>query len=249
MQTHSQNIETLQDIFKDAEKKDLHKALRLADNDINQAIEIYLERRRNYNALKQTKITQFIESDEKGKYKVIDTATDTATDSTIGQSPKRQKIIDVAASSTFKFSTPISVQSQETPYSINNALKWSPGSTTARKNLPVLLLHDPVDVSHHTPCTLLLNVLPQELATSLLLKCLEESPSWYKYEWYLFDRLVQSTHTSAFYVRKGEGDKRDDEYYFNGKKMPEPRFFSKEMEEARLIIMDVVNKLRETRQK
>ncbi|KAM0750646.1 hypothetical protein T439DRAFT_325702 [Meredithblackwellia eburnea MCA 4105] len=98
-------------------------------------------------------------------------------------------------------------------------------STIASKaaKLPPLLLSTPSQVSQATNglLTLIPDVLPKELATTLFLSLLEESKggkgaggekgrAWQKNTWYMFDRQVSSPHTSAFYVeQKEEGEEED----------------------------------------
>lgn len=63
-----------------------------------------------------------------------------------------------------------------------------------------LHLFDPVDVAEHTPCSIIHNFLPADLATELLEEMLEESKTFEKITFKLFDTVVSSPHTSSFYV-------------------------------------------------
>lgn len=63
-----------------------------------------------------------------------------------------------------------------------------------------LHLYDPVDVAEHTPCSIIHNFLPTDLATELLEEMLEESKTFEKITFKLFDTVVSSPHTSSFYV-------------------------------------------------
>lgn len=83
-----------------------------------------------------------------------------------------------------------------------------------------LHLFDPVDISEHTPCTILHNFLPAEEANSLLQELLEESKSFEKMTFKLFDNVVSSLHTSSFYVGSyKELQAQKHEYVYNGTKM------------------------------
>lgn len=63
-----------------------------------------------------------------------------------------------------------------------------------------LHLFDPVDVAEHTPCSIIHNFLPPDLANELLEEMLEESKTFEKITFKLFDTVVSSPHTSSFYV-------------------------------------------------
>lgn len=63
-----------------------------------------------------------------------------------------------------------------------------------------LHLFDPVDIAEHTPCSIIHNFLPPDLAKDLLEEMLEESKTFEKITFKLFDTVVSSPHTSSFYV-------------------------------------------------
>jgi hypothetical protein len=73
--------------------------------------------------------------------------------------------------------------------------------TTSVPRLPPLTLSNPSLVAQHTPCTLHLGVLPQELACRLFYTMLHEAQDWSRNKWWLFDRLVESPHRSSLYTR------------------------------------------------
>lgn len=58
-----------------------------------------------------------------------------------------------------------------------------------------LFLYSPRDVETHTPCSIIHNFLPTETADALLHELLQESPSFSKETFQLFDRTVESPHT------------------------------------------------------
>lgn len=83
-----------------------------------------------------------------------------------------------------------------------------------------LHLYDPQDISEHTPCTIIHNFLPAEEANALLLELLEESKSFEKITFKLFDNVVSSPHTSSFYVGSyQELQEQKHEYVYNGSRM------------------------------
>lgn len=63
-----------------------------------------------------------------------------------------------------------------------------------------LHLFDPADIAEHTPCSIIHNFLPSSLANELLEEMLEESKTFEKITFKLFDTVVSSPHTSSFYV-------------------------------------------------
>lgn len=85
---------------------------------------------------------------------------------------------------------------------------------------PPLTLTTPELVAKHTPCTMHLSVLPPELACRyvfvrscpdvrrrsyifrLFYTMLDESETWQKNKWWLFDRVVESPHRTSFYIRR-----------------------------------------------
>lgn len=104
----------------------------------------------------------------------------------------------------------------------------SASSSTSPKKKPRLLskkgttlhLYDPVDVEEHTPCSIIHNFLPREQADALLRELLEESRTFEKISFKLFDNVVSSPHTSSFYVEtQAELDTQKHDYYYNGGKL------------------------------
>jgi len=63
-----------------------------------------------------------------------------------------------------------------------------------------LHLYSPGDVEAHTPCTLIHNFLPVEIADAVLKELMEEVATFTKDKFRLFEREVESPHTSRFYV-------------------------------------------------
>lgn len=83
-----------------------------------------------------------------------------------------------------------------------------------------LHLFDPADVAEHTPCTIIHNFLPPDLANDLLQELLDESDTFERITFKLFDNVVSSPHTSSFYV--GTSDEirtQKTDYYYNGSKL------------------------------
>ena len=82
-------------------------------------------------------------------------------------------------------------------------------------------------------------MLPKELANSLLQIMLKESNTFIRNQGFLFGQLYTSPHTSQYYV-SNEMKIKSSNY---------ARYFPPEMEQARTIIMDIVNEKRKERKK
>jgi hypothetical protein len=83
-----------------------------------------------------------------------------------------------------------------------------------------LHLYDPADIAEHTPCSIIHNFLPQEEANDLLKEMLEESKTFEKITFKLFDNVVSSPHTSTFYVEtQAELDTQKHDYFYNGARL------------------------------
>jgi hypothetical protein len=59
-----------------------------------------------------------------------------------------------------------------------------------------LHLFSPRDIEEHTPCSIIHNFLPQSEAEALLKELLAEAPSFERTRFKLFDRVVESPHTT-----------------------------------------------------
>jgi hypothetical protein len=83
-----------------------------------------------------------------------------------------------------------------------------------------LHLYDPEDIAQNTPCSIVHNFLPQDIASDLLNEMLEESKTFEKITFKLFDNVVQSPHTSTFYVEtEKELNIQKHEYFYNGARL------------------------------
>ncbi|KZV75760.1 hypothetical protein PENSPDRAFT_673654 [Peniophora sp. CONT] len=113
---------------------------------------------------------------------------------------------------------------------------------------PPLTLSTPALVAQHTPCTLHPSILPPKLASDVFHTMLAESKDWTRNKWYLFDRLVESPHTTAMYTRSGVGESEEVQdlhkvaaAWYNGGKRDLPRKFPEVVEEACRIVETAVN--------
>ncbi|KAK3390915.1 GRF zinc finger domain-containing protein [Podospora didyma] len=106
-----------------------------------------------------------------------------------------------------------------------------------------LHLYDPQDVSEHTPCTIIHNFLPPEDANRLLVELLEESKTYEKITFKLFDNVVSSPHTSSFYVRSyDELDQQKYEYVYNGARLTDVRKITPQLDNVKTRVEEAVNR-------
>ena len=81
-----------------------------------------------------------------------------------------------------------------------------------------LHLYTSEDIAQHTPCSIIHNFLPLDQANSLLRELLDESPTFKKQIFKIFDNVVQSPHSACFYVESLEEQTRQKtEYLYNGR--------------------------------
>ena len=91
-------------------------------------------------------------------------------------------------------------------------LKSKKGST--------LHLYDPADVAEHTPCSIIHNFLPSDVANDLLRELLNESQSFEKITFKLFENVVSSPHTSSFFVESYDDiQNQKTDFFYNGAKL------------------------------
>jgi hypothetical protein len=83
-----------------------------------------------------------------------------------------------------------------------------------------LYLYDPDDIAEHTPCSVIHNFLPLDEANDLLQEMLHEADSFEKVTFKLFDNVVQSPHTSSFFLTtEAEINMQKHEYFYNGARL------------------------------
>lgn len=96
----------------------------------------------------------------------------------------------------------------------------SPAKKLKSKKGSTLRLYDPDDVAEHTPCTIIHNFLPPEVANDLLKELLDEAKTFEKITFKLFDNVVASPHTSSFYVESYDDiQKQKTDYHYNGARL------------------------------
>lgn len=128
-----------------------------------------------------------------------------ATASASLSAPSTSKSLVSSPSSSLSNKATVAVVSQT---SLRNfaALNSSDGVPAAKKTRllsrkgATLHLFDPGDIAEHTPCSIIHNFLPSDVANGLLTEMLDESRTFEKITFKLFDNVVSSPHTSSFYV-------------------------------------------------
>ncbi|KAG0199176.1 hypothetical protein BGX33_011814 [Mortierella sp. NVP41] len=76
---------------------------------------------------------------------------------------------------------------------------------------------------------------------------LEDSETWNRNRWWLFERMVESPHKTSYFAEQDDDMEEVAGWTYNGKKQDPPRRFLPEMEEAKLVVRRVVNELRKQR--
>ena len=80
-----------------------------------------------------------------------------------------------------------------------------------------LHLFSPGDVKNHTPCSIIHNFLPTEVADALLHELLGEASTFKREKFQMFERAVESPHTVRFYVDSySEAEEQKAQYTYNG---------------------------------
>ncbi|KAH8912529.1 hypothetical protein BR93DRAFT_82240 [Coniochaeta sp. PMI_546] len=105
-----------------------------------------------------------------------------------------------------------------------------------------LHLYSAEDIAEHTPCTIIHNFLPADEADSLLLELLEESKTFEKITFKLFDTVVTSPHTSGFYVgTTDELNSQKYEYVYNGATLTDVRTITPMLDRVKARVRESVN--------
>ncbi|RAO67859.1 uncharacterized protein BHQ10_003871 [Talaromyces amestolkiae] len=116
---------------------------------------------------------------------------------------------------------------------------WSKPLTRRGKTL---YLYSPDDIAKHTPCSIIHNFLPTEDANALLVELLEEAKTFQPDTFQLFDKTVQSPHTSKLYVSTDyELSQQTEQYVYNGVYQKDVRKLSPRMKAVSGKVQRAVN--------
>ncbi|KIW12559.1 hypothetical protein PV08_09836 [Exophiala spinifera] len=118
----------------------------------------------------------------------------------------------------------------------------SPSKQQLTKKGRTLHLYTPEDISNHTPCSIVHNFLPPDLANALLEELLAEVPSYESISFKIFDNVVKSPHTACFYVDSlADIHRQRSEYYYNGNDLGDIRQILPVMQRVKVLVRDAVN--------
>ncbi|CAO1600572.1 hypothetical protein XANCAGTX0491_004255 [Xanthoria calcicola] len=105
-----------------------------------------------------------------------------------------------------------------------------------------LHLYSPADIEAHTPCSIIHNFLPAQVADELLKELLEEAPSFERQTFKMFDNVVQSPHSACFYVENlQERERQQTEYLYNGSFLTDIRQITPQMRNVSGPVQKAVN--------
>ncbi|KAM0524654.1 hypothetical protein ACHAPE_000752 [Trichoderma viride] len=111
-----------------------------------------------------------------------------------------------------------------------------------------LHLYDPKDVAEHTPCTIIHNFLPAELADQLLKELLDEAKTFEQITFKLFENVVTSPHTSCLFLESYEKiQEQKHDYYYNGGMLNDVRELTPTLAQVKPIVQGNVNEQIESR--
>ncbi|KND01640.1 uncharacterized protein SPPG_03435 [Spizellomyces punctatus DAOM BR117] len=219
-------------IFDDRSERNLLDALDFAQGRVEQAVEILLGNAEGHVSGGTNKrkhgatIDEFFGGSERGGKKMhLDRHVDVSDDAsqpgtTTTSSPGSRNAFEVLCSG--------SLHAEDA-----KGVSLPPRTLTAK------------EVAEHIPCQLVLDVLPEELAASLLQKLMVEAESWKIKRFVMFDREVESPHTTSFYTDEpytSSSSTPDVEYYYGGKKTTDVRTMFPELAQARSLIAERVNR-------
>ncbi|KAH7353409.1 GRF zinc finger protein [Plectosphaerella cucumerina] len=147
-----------------------------------------------------------------------------------------------------KTSGVMGAQSSLKHFGMGNASENPQKKKLLSKRGATLHLYDPADIAEHTPCTIIHNFLPPVEADALLKELLGEAESYVKASFKLFDNVVSSPHTSSFYVESyDEVVAQKTEYHYNGARLTDVRRLTPQLERAKPIVQEAVNREIQTR--
>ncbi|TKA70662.1 hypothetical protein B0A55_08759 [Friedmanniomyces simplex] len=124
---------------------------------------------------------------------------------------------------------------------VDGDVRTPPKKTLTQKG-KTLHLFAPEDVEAHTPCSIIQNFLPQDVAEALLRELLNEAPSFTRETFQLFDRTVESPHSMRFYVDSlDEAQEQKTRYVYNGSYIADVAQTTPEMLKVSALVRGAVN--------
>lgn len=136
----------------------------------------------------------------------------------------------------------IGYQSSLTSFNITSNSSSASSKRPLTKKGKTLHLYSPADIAANTPCSIIHNFLPSAEADALLLELLEETPTFGRERFKLFDRVVESPHTACFFVNSlDEAEAQKTEYFYNGGRVNDVRRSLPEMLKVAEKVQEAVN--------
>lgn len=227
------DLAVLASIFENRGVKDLKDALQAARGNVETAID-HLCRQNDVEAESQLKV-------------YADTVSASKNPSNLPTAIGKRKRPFFQADGANAADVPTSHSGYNTDATLNSirdTLKWTePAGASTTKFLKALDLYTPEAVSKFLPCCVMISdVLPKDLALRLFHWFIdEEVESWSRHEFIMFERPVQSHHTSCFYVDDPKTFVEEGSRFYNGKEASASRAFNDLLIESKAIIADKVN--------
>jgi len=151
-------------------------------------------------------------------------------------SPSRRAAATSGIQSSLKFTT-----TRTASDGINDAISPATTRQLTRKG-KTLYLYSPAAIAAHTPCTIIHNFLPSNLANDLLHELLPETNSFTSATFRLFDNVVKSPHTASFYVNSlADAAAQKSHYLYNGSTLSDVREILPVMRRVSTLIEQAVN--------
>jgi hypothetical protein len=110
-------------------------------------------------------------------------------------------------------------QSSLSSYAVAPTENDKPVKKSLTKKGRIVHLYRSEDIEAYAPCSIIHDFLPQEQANSLLQELLEETATYPRTTFQLFNKVVANKHTFCIYVDSWDEVKRQkNEYVYDGKK-------------------------------
>ncbi|KPI37301.1 uncharacterized protein AB675_1548 [Cyphellophora attinorum] len=135
----------------------------------------------------------------------------------------------------------VSAVGAQTALSFGQNLSVVPSLQSLTKRGRTLHLYRPEDIAIHTPCSIIHNFLPSDLANELLEELLPEVPSYTSATFKLFDNVVKSPHTASFYVDSSMLAEQRHTYLYNGSYLSDVRQLLPTMSKVSHRVQEAVN--------
>lgn len=165
----------------------------------------------------------------------VETASETLSSGKVSSTPQKRATADPSQV----------IQRSLSSYTSSHAgtgEKNPPSVKPLTKKGKTLHLYSPEDIATHTPCTIIHNFLPKPEAESLLKELLDESTTFERQTFQLFDTVVQSPHSAGFYVSSAEEQRQQkSEYTYNGNYRTDVRQLTPGMREVSAKVQKTVN--------